>query len=369
MTSRPDGQRTTLNQICHSSARNSVPAPIHLAMSGPDAPSNVIEENEDFYEGLAQILYTRNSEEVLEIEVLPPGLGGSLLQDGSAVGINKKALAQAFLTARQIYFDKCHRMSDSQLIETIEHDARDSVASEVILLFDCEFITACNWRKRRIRALVKRDGLNSGFVSALLQREMSLLTTYVCSPLHRHTKSPTLWQHRLWTVRMQLDSAVDHGKMLVDEFNVVLRAAELHPSNYYAFSYMRQLHADVMARGCNADVEDVLIQKMLSWCLAHPTDVSGWAFLFHLLDCPQPSGAAVVAQQRRHVMDRVIDFAVHVAAWQGESLWTFVDMMIDRFGADILPGQLAGSLVHKRETAKSTPPRWKTIMQTIRDTG
>ncbi|KAL1994310.1 hypothetical protein VTN49DRAFT_2979 [Thermomyces lanuginosus] len=333
-------------------------------MTVPNALSNVIEDNEDPYECLAQILLTRNSDEVLEIEVLPPGLGGNLLRDGRAVGISKKALARAFLTARKIYFERYHCMSDPQLIETIEHDPRDSVASEVILLFDCEFTTACNWRKRRIRALVERDGLNSGPISALLQREMSLLTTYVCSPLHRHTKSPTLWQHRLWVVKMQLESAADHGKMLVDEFNVALRAAELHPSNYYAFSYMRQLHAEVVARGCNGNVEDVLIQRMLSWCLAHPADVSGWAFLFYLLN--QPGG--VPAVQRQRVMDRVIEFAVHVAAWQGESLWTFVDLMLRRFGPDILPAQLAGSLAVKQpETAKSTPPRWKTTMQRIQD--
>jgi hypothetical protein len=123
------------------------------------------------------------------------------------------------------------------------------------------------------------------------------------------------------------------------ELDVVLRAGEKHPKNYYAFSYMRQLHRalpDILEQTANVNnitdksIDDVfsdlagcVLDSTLTWCLAHLRDISGWTFLLYLL-------RAVCAKQRqRLVVDRVIQFALNMnMGWEGESSWTFMDLAV-----------------------------------------
>jgi hypothetical protein len=325
---------------------------------------------EDAYRFLADIFTRRSTAEVLAIEILSPGFG-PLLQDGTYIGITKKALVQAFLVARQLFFERLARMDGDDFLYMFKQGQDDlSVATEIILLFDCEHITACNWRKRRLNALLQQhsngDRDHHDFLVGLLQRERSLMTTYLCSPLHRHTKSPTLWEHRLWTTR-QITTCQHSSQSLKSgilrqsteevfdaassELGVVLRAGELHPRNYYAFAYMRQLLCIVyqLLAGKSADTTDpqsisshlatIIVEPTLKWCLAHPRDVSGWTFLYYAL-CNVVSTNhhdEHLLQQRNDVMSQVVHFAVNVADWEGESLWSFVDMMVTKFGQEILP--------------------------------
>ncbi|KAL1965115.1 hypothetical protein VTN77DRAFT_6028 [Rasamsonia byssochlamydoides] len=357
---------------------------------------------EELYEELAEILSKRKDDEVLEIEILLPGLD-PLLHDGSCIGITKKALVQAFIVARRIFLEKLVRMNEEDILRTIRYHNSDdddvvpateqgddySIATEIILLFDCEHLTACNWRKRRLNALIKRSAVFSestrGFSSdpdddhrllKLLERERSLMTTYLCSPLHRHTKSPTMWQHRLWVMTQLLkfkfrrdeqqigraaagvSSEEDVQSLVLAELAVVLRAGEQHPKNYYAFSYMRQLHSaasrfvtgvtEAAVREGENSIElslfsrlaESMVDRTLTWCLAHPRDISGWTFLFYLLDAIGPvddNERDLLLQRKKTVVDKVIHFAVKIAAWEGESLWTFADLMVRRFGPAILP--------------------------------
>ncbi|BCS00765.1 uncharacterized protein AKAW2_51106A [Aspergillus luchuensis] len=308
------------------------------------------------YNELARILSARRKDNnVLEIEILPPGLG-PLLQDGHSVGITKKYLVQAFVTARRIFFDASSEpfyFSDAgghederraPQNESLLQKRRDDLlnASEIILLFDCEHLTACSWRKRRLVALRQRAGsADAGYtcremLTHELDTEMSLLTTYICSPLHRHTKSPTLYNHRLWVLRQMLSDSsgrlirreddreiVSNQKVLKKELSVVLRSGELHPKNYYGFTYIRQL-LDILSggdedQGASARLAASIIPEVLDWCIAHPSDISGWMFTLLLLD------RAGDEKTRTDSIDRVLRFALDVG-WEGESIWTFVNL-------------------------------------------
>lgn len=322
---------------------------------------------EDAYQEISRIFRSRDTR-ILEIEILPPQVG-PLLQDGCSIGITKKYLEQAFVTARCIFFKHLGSMADldapgMKCPDAITKD-EVSIASQIILLFDCEHITACNWRKRRLDALIKGQDLHSTEEAGLeslvhaLKTELSLMTTYLCSPLHRHTKSPTLWQHRLWilnqmnklrrpgpTVQLpqtavlqrqepsqsMLDTTAEFREMFQAEFAVVLRSGELHPKNYYAFNYMRRLHValtDTLNESedraeSSAQLALLITEKALDWCLAHPADISGWMFLLYLLETISYRETLLA------IINKAVKFGVHVR-WEGESLWTFVHLATTRF--------------------------------------
>lgn len=282
---------------------------------------------EQAYAELAKIFTTRHEHnQTLEIEILPPGFG-TLLHDGCSVGITKKVLVGAFVAARRVFFEKQNSTSTKEEMYEDENVLR---ASEIIILFAAEHATACNWRKRRlIRMLEARndDTLET------LDTELTLTASYLCSPLHRHTKSPTLWQHRLWALRRILsirelrETPEAIRSLLQSELSIVLRSGELHPRNYYAFSYMRQLHTLLSKTGPETeDITIALLGRTVSWCQANTRDISGWMFVLYLLEA---------IPDRRDVQTRVVGTVVRFAldiGWTGESLWTFVDLAIRNTG-------------------------------------
>ncbi|CEJ60741.1 hypothetical protein PMG11_09304 [Penicillium brasilianum] len=299
---------------------------------------------EDAFQLLAGVFASRG-DDILEIEIIPPSLGSPFLQDGCFIGITKKTLVQAYTVARQLFFKNLMSMAEDELLANLlnkNHSAdtvTDHVITEIMLLFDCEHLTACNWRKGRLLAALARDPGALDRPSQLLQvlrTELTLLQSYQCSPLHRHTKSPTLWSHRLWVLKQLLKLEDQCPESLLDmerhELAIVLRAAELHPKNYYAFTYVRQLHA-LLAKA-SVETKDasswaaVLARKqvnpVLDWCLANPRDISGWAFGMYLL------GHVPDRQLRGDAVGRVLRFARDVG-WEGESLWTFIDLTVRQF--------------------------------------
>ncbi|KAL5363947.1 hypothetical protein BJX96DRAFT_127393 [Aspergillus floccosus] len=344
-------------------------------MSGPNAA----------FTELAQIFRNRD-DRILEFEILPPALG-PLLQDGCSIGTTKKYLAQAFVAARKIFFSNSASISESgsrQKNQDSDKSLEDlSVCSEIILLFDCEHTTACNWRKRRLRDMIQGLNLtNSASQEALIKRlhtELTLVTTYVCSPLRRHTKSPTLWEHRLWVLKHLLfarrfkgtpgvpqTSSCEQGSAAMQatlelweqELTTVLRAGELHPRNYYAFSYIRELH-DVLSLDmvsvddCSLQLGRRALDPTLTWCLAHTTDISGWMLILYLL------GAVPDSTVRTDTVRRVVRFARDVG-WEGESLWTFVDLAVRAFDLSApVKNELCPALDTSSEIIAKPGPGWR----------
>ncbi|KAJ5238629.1 hypothetical protein N7468_003248 [Penicillium chermesinum] len=298
--------------------------------------------SEQAFRELSHVFSTRGNQ-VLEIEIIPPSLGSSFLQDEASIGLTKKALVQAYTVARELFFKHLVLVFEEGTRAQQSHDelGDELGITEIMLLFDCEHLTACNWRKRQLLAAAARCAKAPDQIvptKEMLKAELTLLTSFQTSPLHRHTKSPTLWSHRLWTVKqlLALESLSTNAmlKLQYEELAYVLRAGELHPRNYYAFGYMRQLHsflasiATVEGRpGWSLDLAKSLLDPVLNWCYAHPRDISGWTFGKYLLH--QISDQQI----RNQVIARALSFARDIG-WEGESFWTFVDQTVREFSLE-----------------------------------
>ena len=329
-------------------------------------------DNDNVFGELTGVFATRNTHnQILEIEILPSSLGlGPLVHDGCSLGITKKALVQAFVKARQVFL----KAQDSRDVWLYE-DENILRSSEILLLFAPEHITACNWRKRRLMWILRGTSTSAGTetddahrrnidTSAMLDRELTLTSSFLCSPLHRHTKSPSLWQHRFWVLCRILDVGsrdLSEGvqSILQSELSTVLRAGELHPRNYYAFNYMRQLHSFLLPTPPSVktkterseETSATLLDQTISWCLAHPRDISGWMFGLYLLQ-----GMSNKEDVHARTVNKVVHFALDIG-WTGESLWTFVDMAARRIG--IVNGAL-GSLARVPGGEDPLKTSWKT---------
>jgi hypothetical protein len=201
-----------------------------------------------------------------------------------------------------------------------------------MLLFDPEHITVANYRKRRILKVREDDTGGLAFEEAIMQ-ETVFLNSILTSPLHRQSKSPTLWHHRAWLLEILIPiKLVDpSGKELMillrSELNSVLKAGERHPKNYYAFQYARKLltRSDVIytnetRHAWKATYPEFLIKCALlvkGWCCMHPSDISGWSFLLFLL--PRLESIST----RQEIISQVLDYALRLQAKQ-VSVWVFI---------------------------------------------
>jgi hypothetical protein len=275
------------------------------------------------YEALANY-FTRHEDENVQIEVLPPAFqppDGFHLEDGANLGIPKKTLMFAYLHARALFF------------KGIEKDSVDSQiayeASKVVLLFDPEHITAANFRKRRI--LRYRPTADQ---KQAVKRETVFLDSILTSPLHRQSKSPTLWHHRAWLLNLLLPSQLtgtleDQVLALVrSELDAVCKAGERHPKNYYAWQYARKLFTGFELIAPNGSgqyrKQDTIKAFMhtcalhvMAWCCQNPSDISGWSFLAFLLP------RLTIISQRREISEHVLKYAVDIQ-WSNEALFVFL---------------------------------------------
>lgn len=122
------------------------------------------------------------------------------------------------------------------------------------------------------------------------------------------------------------------------ELAVVMKAGERHPRNYYAWQYARQLFfylcSEHAGQGdwCRKVLLRDSIGLMRRWCLMHPRDVSGWAFLVFLLEqrlnqgCDEgdgrngsKDGIGVSASETREFVRKY--------EWNGESIEWFLKAM------------------------------------------
>ncbi|KAL2160893.1 hypothetical protein VTH06DRAFT_1090 [Thermothelomyces fergusii] len=243
---------------------------------------------------------------LLDIEVLGKShfLGGNqhVLVDGRALGISKLSLVQAFMVARE----KLQGHLDGTSLQTPDEL---SAATSVILMFDPEHLTAANTRKRLLREAVSEDGLPRSALEAEKRFVDSLLT----SRLHRHTKSPTLWNHRRWLLGL-LSSLQVPVDVLADLRDVVFVAGERHPRNYYAWCHARFL------MGLKGDVPfSETLAAVRAWCFQHHTDISGWSFLLHLLEIRNK----LTGETGHSVFADVLDLVVSLRL-VNDSVWVFL---------------------------------------------
>lgn len=196
---------------------------------------------------------------------------------------------------------------------------------------DPEYLTAANARKRRLlslRAVSKNHELH-----AAVKEELVFLETLVNSRLRRHTKSPTLWNHRRWLVTEFYEAVPFHSianaslttptpdwaTILRRELRVIARAGEFHPKNYTAWDYARKLFELVQIRSPEivAAETNSSVRFVHAWCKSHVSDTSGWSFLAYLLELVKDYELTV------DVVFSVVDTIVRYRFTE-ESIWTFV---------------------------------------------
>jgi hypothetical protein len=262
------------------------------------------------YSTLSNYLEAHESQ-VVEIEVLPSAiqpLDGLLMQDGLSIGVPKKLLALAFVEARKRFFENVNQ--DRNLTQQ---------ATRVMLLFDPEHLTAANFRKRRLIAL--RAGTTPEAEVAFrtaAKNEFCFLNSILTSPLHRQSKSPTLWYHRVWLLKIlkchELESIFGqtYTEICHSELTSVCRSGERHPKNYYAWQYARNLIDSV--DGADATI---LARYVKDWCCQNPSDISGWSCLIYIILKVKD------LQKRLELARAIINYAVNLRS-EHESLWVFV---------------------------------------------
>ncbi|KAI1766577.1 hypothetical protein GGR53DRAFT_464252 [Hypoxylon sp. FL1150] len=281
---------------------------------------------------------------LLEIEFLgreyPLASGTSYLRDGLAVGVPKLRLAQAFFVARQIlqnHLDGDHT-PHSKLM----------AATAVLLLMDPEHLTAANVRKRLLVSALESSGPDN----SALRQEKQFVDSLVTSRLHRHTKSPTLWSHRRWLIRL----FEVHGIPLDiqrDIKSIVMIAGERHPRNYTAWHHARILlrHHPESAQLVAIDVKE--------FCLRNHADISAWSFLSYAIS------AIEAEERRREVCSLILADVLKIAdslGWTNESVWVFLRNITT---ADVVgQQQLESFLVVNKKLASVTPresDRWRIL--------
>jgi hypothetical protein len=200
-------------------------------------------------------------------------------------------------------------------------------ATIVILLFDPEFLTAANFRKRYLLAIKAND--NKFMKHA--EVELNFITGILASPLFRQSKSPTLWHHRYWLAKVVNEHIAAQGKKpfwtstrMDDELLSIFSSAQHHPNNYYAWQHGRNmiiLYSKLENDGKDLDLLEAppeFVDKVLQWCLKHPSDTSGWSFLLYLLTRTQ--------QKKQILVDtimKVMEFAQQTR-YDKVALWHFV---------------------------------------------
>ena len=273
------------------------------------------------YNDIVEALSSR-TDGLLEIEFIgkshpvPPGC--NVLRDGNSIAIPKLKLVQAFVFGRQLFV---------KLKDCLECNHQDLVdATAIILLMDPEHLTAANARKRIIQTCLTRSSTDH---EVALKRDLVFIDSLLTSPLHRHSKSPTLWGHRRWILEacQSIQMPFDVQRDLTA---VVMIAAERHPRNYYAWLHMRWLLTKFAGTEEGFDFSK-LVFTVKNWALRHPGDTSGWSFLLFVLFSPRsresPEATSGRLEAHSSICREVLGLAVSFK-WIHESVWVFLRTLV-----------------------------------------
>lgn len=207
------------------------------------------------------------------------------------------------------------RHTSSEQLE-LKREKDVDLASRVIWLHDPEHLTASNYRKKTLEKHKK---------PVLFKDELKLLVSILNSPLHRQSKSPTLWYHRYWCVKKLLtldeqnsadDAAIYMQNLITEELGIVRKAAEQHPCNYYAWQYGRKV-LTLLDPTCEMQILSEQCVQTFAWCRNHPSDISAFSFLLFIMKQSQDS--VDIAS----VINQTLDWMRHLQ-WQGEAAWHFL---------------------------------------------
>lgn len=233
------------------------------------------------------------------------------------LAIPKPALMRAYAIAIKEFYTVCNEKKCSD---------HTMALSGVINLAVTEHLTAINVRKRylaeHLQGYLKTSKSVYKNLKELIESELRWMEILLESRLNKHTKSPMLWAHRKWvltdlTRKIDTDLDLVHEIDFIREEKVVLRAAHLHPMNYYAWSHLRW----VQSTSKSVDWEHH-IQRIYDFCKFHVSDISGWSYLLWAVEkSASPSicmeYATKVWELSRIATDHeALWFAMKVLAWR-----------------------------------------------------
>ncbi len=185
--------------------------------------------------------------------------------------------------------------------------------------------------------------VRKGKIQEAVEAELAWVETLVTSPLDgKQAKSSWVWAHRMWILQTfpmavcngfpgeglngyTADDGI--GAWVRKELQIVMMAGERHPRNYYAWNYARGV-IRISMRTLSSKGGEECARMIHQWCLMHPRDISGWAFLVFLLDqrdlATEPDKSLNADEIVEDVFAKTIDF-VRKFAWRGESVEWFLD--------------------------------------------
>jgi hypothetical protein len=265
----------------------------------------------------------RHRRQRVQIEFVPPefAVTGSILVDGTHIGLTKKGLVAAF-TATRKDLRLNERLRDGGI--SLEEALRLMDATTIAILVDCENLSAINARKRLLRTWPTVFRANE---------ELLWVTGVVTSDLRKHAKSSLLWGYRRWLVKGEElgDFSMGWWKL---EAEIIKRAAEVHPTNYYAWTYARWALKSVwempaLSNDSKQRYEHIktVSEDMLDWCRRHVSDTSAWSFLLFIYGL----GKQIIGKQygvnvQKDIAEQVKEIMHfgHDVAPGHEALWSFV---------------------------------------------
>jgi hypothetical protein len=258
------------------------------------------------------------------------------------LAIPKKSLIRAFVIAREILHAVLHSIQAGEVQRYTDEQLLG--ATKVLLLHDPEHLTAANWRKRYIVSVADRGPdvtAEGGFalLRNIIAQEFAFMDSLLMSPLNKHSKSPTLWFHRYWLLKIhggvlspslrslgegQPVAIEETRASLRSEIGVVLKAADTHKSNYHAFLYARRVLGLVLVK--DMAIDD-LVKRVQRWAFVHPRDISGWTFLAFLLEwnihnCSTEAARLLAVEVRKEALAFVEDLS-----WSGLSVNAFLNIL------------------------------------------
>lgn len=229
--------------------------------------------------------------------------------------------------------------------------------------------------------------------------ELRFLNLLLTSKLKKQSKSPTLWNYRRNLVKSvshslfkpsSLDTFPETfpdtfylkktnekiGKeyfgfdglhsMLIYEFTIVLKSAQVHKHNYYAWGYARWITNLVLDLPDTHDDSEQL-KKLLSltfaWISKHPSDTSGWSFFTYcalklpkehvvvLLETLQLLSDDYVGSEAYYVCFRTL-----LAAVSSETAKPFINWLErdPTTSSDLSPSEPSGEQVERSGTKPNT---------------
>jgi protein prenyltransferase alpha subunit repeat containing protein 1 len=145
----------------------------------------------------------------------------------------------------------------------------------------------------------------------------------------------------------QLQCQKDISDRLASEFAIVLKSGERHRNNYYAFQHARRLLtlSDPLRSSQRLLIKDIG-NNLLPWCLDHPSDTSGWSFLYFILTLEERKPL-----EAKDTIEKVFGF-VDSTRWQREALWIF--LRTARMNQGLLSEDIERGIVQRFESMLSS---------------